>query len=168
MGTDTYISFAIWQQSEQTLAGVAVDFQYPLCRFLTPPLSLIMGNDDVLGSFNHPLQSLPVLGHGLTMPFSNVSSQNVKVHKNLFAEFSLSKFPRVVETFLCFFLNRVVMCDDQERFSVMVIPVNLKLFCCSSASLMQTRCVCPCLLFLNQLKTLSCAWTFGPESRRQI
>lgn len=55
MGRDTSISFAIWQQSEQTLAGVAVDFKYPLCRFLTTPLSLMMGNDDVLGCFNHPL-----------------------------------------------------------------------------------------------------------------
>ena len=42
------------------------------------------------------------------------------------------------EPFLCFFLTRMLMCDDHDRFSLMLISSNLKLFTCwTSAHLMQ-------------------------------
>lgn len=50
---DTCVSFARRQQGEQAVAGLGV--------VLTSLISQ-MGTNDVLGGFNHPLQSLPVLG----------------------------------------------------------------------------------------------------------
>lgn len=86
--------------------------------------ALQMGTNDVLGGFNHPLQSLPVLGHAQTILICDVFSQNAlytsseKADNNLALKSSLLKFVWKVEPFLCFnFLTRVVMCDDHDRFS---------------------------------------------------
>ena len=38
------LSFARWQQGEQTVVGVGVVFSYPHCRHLTSPMSQILCN----------------------------------------------------------------------------------------------------------------------------
>ena len=44
---------------------------------------------------------------------------------------------KVSETFSVFcFFTRLVMCDDQNVFSEMVIPRNLKLLTCSTSALL--------------------------------
>lgn len=50
-----------------------------------------------------------------------------------------------------FFFNLAVMCEDQHRFSVMLIRRNLKLFICStSAPVMQTK-LCVFATFFSKI-----------------
>lgn len=80
---DTSVTLARRQQGEQTVAvaGVGLVFYYLLGSAQTPHLIDItnvryIGINDVQGSFNHPLQSLFVLGCAHPMPVWEVSSQN--------------------------------------------------------------------------------------------
>lgn len=66
------------QRGEYTVAWVGVAFII-LCslrRHLTSLISLrlVMGTSDLLGSFNHLLQTSPGWGHAQTMSVCNVSS----------------------------------------------------------------------------------------------
>ncbi len=96
-----------------------------------------MGTNDVVGGFNHPLQSLPFLSHAQTMIDCDVSSHKVfycssiETDQSLALKFSLLEFPQKVEPLKSrAFLTRV-MCDGYDRFSVMLISRKVKLLTCS-------------------------------------
>ena len=125
---DTSVSSLWWQQCERLWLGwvLSLSILWALwaSHFTDITDALQMGTNDVLGGFNHPLQSLPVLGHAQTILICDVFSQNAlytsseKADNNLALKSSLLKFVWKVEPFLCFnFLTRVVMCDDHDRFS---------------------------------------------------